>query len=157
MRVRSVFLAGPFKALVDPATGAMREADRTRIESVIDRLERDGYEVRNAHRREAWGAQFLTPEECTRLDFEEISTCDVFVAFPGAPASPGTHVEIGWASALGKPTVLLEEAGATYAFLVRGLHTVADVEHVEVGPGADVAEQVVTALRAVEARLAAQP
>ena len=149
-----IFLAGPFKALVDPATGAMRPADRGRIESVIDALEAAGHEVRNAHRREGWGAQFLTPEECTRLDFEDIRDCDVFVAFPGAPASPGTHVEIGWASALGKPVVLLEDEGATYAFLVRGLHTVADVDHVPVGAGADVTGPVLAALDRLTARAA---
>lgn len=147
-----VFLGGPFKASVDPATGTLRAAERTRLESVIARLESDGYEVHNAHRREGWGAAFLTPEECTRLDFEEISASDVFVAFPGAPASPGTHVEIGWASALGKPVVLLLEDGAEYAFLVRGLHTVADVVFVPVGPDSDVAELVAGAVRDIEAR-----
>jgi hypothetical protein len=147
-----VFLGGPFKASVDPATGTLRAAERTRLESVIARLESDGYEVHNAHRREGWGAAFLTPEECTRLDFEEISASDVFVAFPGAPASPGTHVEIGWASALGKPVVLLLEDGAEYAFLVRGLHTVADVVALPVGPDSDVAGLVAGALRDIEAR-----
>lgn len=44
----------------------------------------------------------MTPQQCTKIDFEEISTCDLFVAFPGSPASPGTHIEIGWASALKK-------------------------------------------------------
>ncbi|MFJ6674831.1 nucleoside 2-deoxyribosyltransferase [Actinosynnema sp. NPDC091369] len=152
MTARRIFLGGPFKASVDPATGTLRAAERTRLESVIARLERDGHEVHNAHRREGWGAAFLTPEECTRLDFEEISASDVFVAFPGAPASPGTHVEIGWASALGKPVVLLLEDGAEYAFLVRGLHTVADVVFVPVGPDSDVAELVAGALRDIEAR-----
>ena len=155
MRARRIFLGGPFKASVDPATGTLLAAERARLEAVIDRLERDGHEVHNAHRREGWGAAFLTPEECTRLDFEEISGCDVFVAFPGAPASPGTHVEIGWASALGKPVVLLLEERAEYAFLVRGLHTIADVVFVPVGPDSDVAGLVAGALRDIEARSAA--
>ncbi|MFE9747044.1 nucleoside 2-deoxyribosyltransferase [Saccharothrix saharensis] len=154
MSARRVFLGGPFKASVDPATGTLRAAERARLESVIARLERDGHEVHNAHRREGWGAAFLTPEECTRLDFEEISASDVFVAFPGAPASPGTHVEIGWASALGKPVVLLLEDGAEYAFLVRGLHTVADVVFLPVGPDSDVAELVAGAVRDIGARTA---
>lgn len=156
MSARRIFLGGPFKASVDPATGTLLAAERARLQAVIDRLERDGHEVHNAHRREGWGAAFLTPEECTRLDFEEISGCDVFVAFPGAPASPGTHVEIGWASALGKPVVLLLEEGAEYAFLVRGLHTVADVVSVPVGPDSDVAELVAGALREIEARSPAE-
>lgn len=149
-RDRRAFLAGPFKALVDQRTGAMRSADRARFESLIDRLERDGYQVHNAHRREAWGSAFLSPEECTRLDFEEISGCDVFIAFPGVPASPGTHIEIGWASALGKPIVLLLEEGHDYAFLVRGLHTVANVRYVTLSPGADLADQVAATVRMIE-------
>lgn len=44
----------------------------------------------------------MTPLQCTKIDFDEISTCDLFAAFPGSPASPGTHIEIGWASALKK-------------------------------------------------------
>jgi len=156
MSARRIFLAGPFKVLVDPATGTLRPGERRRLESVIDRLERDGHEVHNAHRREGWGAAFLTPDECTRLDFEEISGCDVFVAFPGAPASPGTHVEIGWASALGKPVVLLLEEKGDYAFLVRGLHTVADVTFLTIGPDSDVAGLVAAALRDIESRSAAE-
>jgi nucleoside 2-deoxyribosyltransferase len=143
---RSVFLGGPFKALVDDS-GVMRAAERARLESLIERLESEGYQVHNAHRREAWGAEFLRPEECTRLDYEEISACSVFVAFPGYPASPGTHIEIGWASAMGKPIVLLLEEGRDYAFLVRGLHAVAHVTYLTVRDGENLADQVAAAVK----------
>lgn len=65
--------------------------------------------------------------ECTTRDLEWMRRCDLFVAFPGEPVSPGTHVEIGWASALGRPTVLLTEPGRSYAALVTGLPSVAPV------------------------------
>ncbi|MEU9480457.1 nucleoside 2-deoxyribosyltransferase [Streptomyces sp. NPDC048191] len=144
----TVFLGGPFKGIVDPATGEMDKRYRCRFEALIDRLDSEGYVVHNAHRRESWGAAFLTPEECTRLDFDEISASDVFVAFPGAPASPGTHVEIGWASALGKPIVFLLEQDAEYALLVRGLHTVANVTVITVeDDDLELAEQVSLAVR----------
>ncbi|MGW5394890.1 nucleoside 2-deoxyribosyltransferase [Streptomyces sp. NPDC003952] len=141
-RTRSAFLGGPFKALVD-ADGAMNTEARTRFETLIERLEAEDYQVYNAHRRESWGAKFLTPDECTRLDYDEISASTVFVAFPGHPASPGTHIEIGWASALGKPIVLLLEEGVDYAFLVRGLHTVADVTYLTIGDTESLAEEVI--------------
>ncbi|GAA2979862.1 nucleoside 2-deoxyribosyltransferase [Actinokineospora diospyrosa] len=137
-----VFLGGPFKALVD-ADGVMRPDERARLESIIAGLESAGHTVYNAHRREGWGAKFLTPAECTRLDLDEITASDVFVAFPGSPASPGTHIEIGWASALGKPVVLLLEEGVEYAFLVRGLHTVTNVTYLTLAPGEDPTERVV--------------
>lgn len=125
--VSKIFLAGPFKSLVNAETGRMDDEHKSVFVDLIAFFEDRGYTVHNAHKREAWGERFMTPEECTRVDFEEISSCDHFVALPGDPASPGTHVEIGWASALGKPVTLLFEGAKEYAFLVRGLHAVVDV------------------------------
>lgn len=143
---KSAFLAGPFKALVDPATSRMSDVEITRLERLIAYLEGLGYDVHNAHRREAWGQSFLPPDECTRQDFDEIAASDLFVAFPGSPPSPGTHVEIGWASALGKRMVLLLEEGATYAFLVEGLPSVADVTLLRIPPGSDGVEHLAAVL-----------
>ena len=81
-------------------------------------------------------ANFLAPEECTELDLEEISGSDVFAAFPGSPPPPGTHIEIGWASTLRKPIVLLLHEDEEYAFLIRGLHAVGDVTHLYYTRGA---------------------
>ncbi|MFF8832359.1 hypothetical protein [Streptomyces sp. NPDC015131] len=128
--VSSMFLAGPFLQLLDPVTGEMPPGTRAPFAFLIDHFEGHGFGVHNAHRREAWGAELMSPETCTPLDQEEIRKADVFVALPGVPASPGTHIEMGWASAFDKPIVLLLERGREYAFLVRGLHTVATVEYV---------------------------
>ena len=132
---QTAFLAGPFKAIVDPETGVMSTFDRERYEALIGHLELCGYTVHNAHKRESWGANFLTPGECTWLDYEQIRECDLFVAFPGYPASPGTHIEIGWATAFGKPMILLLEAGHMYAYLIQGLHTVGNVRYVLIPAG----------------------
>ncbi|MGK5628931.1 nucleoside 2-deoxyribosyltransferase [Streptomyces sp. URMC 123] len=128
--VTSVFVAGPFTQLLDPATGAMSGRVRAPFATLIEHFESHGFEVHNAHRREAWGAELMSPDECTELDQKEIEKADAFVAFPGSPASPGTHIEIGWASAYRKPMVLLLEEAHEYAFLIDGLHTVASVEYV---------------------------
>ncbi|MFC5802653.1 nucleoside 2-deoxyribosyltransferase [Streptomyces formicae] len=128
--IDTMFLAGPFLQLLDPVTGEMPEGTRAPFATLIDHFEGHGLSVHNAHRREAWGAELMQPAECTRLDQEEIRKADVFVALPGLPASPGTHIEMGWASAFDKPIVLLLEEGQEYAFLVRGLHSVATVEYV---------------------------
>ncbi len=146
VRARKVFLGGPFKSVIDPGTGQLYARERERLDALIRRLEGDGCEVHNAHRREGWGSAFMTPEECTKLDFTEISRCDVFVAFPGYPASPGTHVEIGWASAMGKPIILLLEDGREYAFLVRGLHTVARVTYLTFREDTDLGPEVSAAV-----------
>ncbi|WP_405008230.1 nucleoside 2-deoxyribosyltransferase [Kitasatospora purpeofusca] len=127
---RTLFLAGPFIQLLDPETGEMPPGAREPFDLLIKHFESQGVAVHNAHRREAWGAELMRPEQCTALDQEEIRKAELFVALPGSPASPGTHIEIGWASAFGKPIVLLLERGREYTFLVQGLHTVAEVEEV---------------------------
>ena len=125
-----IFLAAPFKACVDPLSGDLVEPLKRRLLSLTQFFEEMGFFVFNAHKREGWGREMMTPEVCTRTDFEQIGESEWLVAIPGSPASPGTHIEIGWASAMGKRIVLLLEKGGEYAFLVRGLHTVADVTYV---------------------------
>lgn len=148
----SVFVGGPFYALVDPETGLMAQDDQQKITRIIDYFETGGAKVYNAHRREAWGAKFLTAPECTKLDFTEISQSDVFVAYPGVPVSPGTHVEVGWASALGKPMVLLLEKNVKHTFLVTGLETVANVEFIWFDDVDEILEQLPDAVSRVLGR-----
>jgi hypothetical protein len=130
VQLREVFVGGPFLNLVGN-DGQMSQLDQERFTRIIEYFEGLGALVHNAHRREAWGKEFMGPEECTRMDHDEIATSELFVAYPGVPVSPGTHVEIGWASAMGKPMVLFLERGKRHTFLVTGLHTVANVEYVE--------------------------
>ncbi|MFI1964567.1 hypothetical protein ACH429_10660 [Streptomyces pathocidini] len=156
--VHSVFLAGPFTGLLSPSTGEMPDATRTPFAVLIRHFEEQGLEVHNAHRRELWGAELMGPDECTELDQKEIEKADVFVGFPGVPASPGTHIEIGWASAFGKPIVLLLEEGEDYAFLVRGLRSVATVEYVHYKNVPDALPAIDEAVhRAVSRQRAAAP
>jgi len=152
---RMAFLAGPFKGIVDPETGMVRAFERERFEAMISHLEARGYTVNNAHKRENWGASMMTPQECTRLDYENIRDCDLFIAFPGYPASPGTHIELGWASALGKPMFILLEEGHKYAYLVQGLHVVGDVRYVNMPPDKIGLETFAAALEVAEARQSA--
>lgn len=145
MSLPRVFLGGPFKGIVDDS-GTMHPQERARYEALISGLEAAGCHVDNAHRREGWGAAFLPPKECTRRDFDEIASSDVVVAFPGSPPSPGTHIELGWASALGKPLVLLIEEHTEYAFLVQGLGAVAAVTYIELAAGEEPTARVVSAV-----------
>lgn len=93
---QKIFLAAPYKKAIDPQTSLLQEDVKRQIEKLITLLEEKGYSVHNAHKREQWGSQFMTPNECTKIDYEEIKKCDIFIAFPGIPASPGTHIEIIW-------------------------------------------------------------
>lgn len=138
-----IYVGGPFQArLVD---GELKVDDEYRAlyEDLIDCFEDRGWHVFNAHRREAWGAQMLPARTLTSMDYQDVSCCDVFVATPGAdPMSPGTHIEIGWASALGKRIFLLTEHGRDYAALVTGLPAVSDVTFVPFMMGGPVGTEV---------------
>jgi hypothetical protein len=123
---RMVFIGGPFTGLICPETRLLLPTWRNRYSRLIGLFESESWEVRNAHRREAWGEDIMPPAVHVKLDFEDIRACDLFIAFPGYPASPGTHVEIGWASALGKPMVLLLEEDHPYGSLVAWIDAVAD-------------------------------
>ena len=131
--MKKMFLAGPFKALVDADTQVMSTRHIEQFSAIIEFFEAQGWSVHCAHRREKWGREFMTPAECTTIDYQEIAKCDVFVAFPGAPASPGTHIELGWASAMKKPTVLLLEENQEYAYLVQGLGEITQVSEQHYG------------------------
>lgn len=129
--MKNIFLAAPFKNLIDKDTSLLIKECMNQLMSLISLLESLGYSVHNAHKREKWGKEFMSPDECTKIDYDEISKCDIFIAFPGNPPSPGTHIEIGWASAMNKKIfILIEEKEEHYAYLVRGLHTVADVTYI---------------------------
>ncbi|TFV30112.1 hypothetical protein E4K10_46205 [Streptomyces sp. T1317-0309] len=153
--MNSVFLAGPFMGLVNSATGRMPDLACRPFTVLIEHFEQQGIQVYNAHRREAWGKEVMAPAECTALDQKEIENADVFIAIPGIPPSPGTHIEMGWASAIGKPIVLLMDEGKEeeYGFLVRGLHAVATVEFVYVTDIALVLADVDAAIRRAVSRL----
>ncbi|MGH3773534.1 MAG: nucleoside 2-deoxyribosyltransferase [Pseudonocardiaceae bacterium] len=131
----TVFVAGPFIKLVDPATGRMPHRQRERFEKLINHFESSGCTVFNAHKREKWGEAFLEPGEFIQLDYDEMAASDVVVAVPGPPASLGTHIELGWASALGKPVVLLLERDEDYAPMLYGLRRIVPTTIVQTDDG----------------------
>lgn len=89
------------------------------IRRIYAAVRSDCDEVFLALEREGWGRSLMPGEICTPLDFAEMKRCDVVVAYPGA--SCGVAVELGWASALGKPLILLLDPAATYSPIIREL------------------------------------
>ena len=100
------------------------------ISSLLKFLRSKNFEVHNAHEREEWGSNWYTPEACTTLDFETIRSSDLLIAIPGNPASGGVHIELGWASALGKSVILLLDKAYTYSSLVEGLKQITSVKYI---------------------------
>ena len=140
-----VFLGGPFAGTL--SCGRMDPVYQQLYTALIRGLEDAGFAVFSAHRNEEWGARLLPPGESTPADFAAVSRCDVFVAIPGDPPSLGTHVEIGWASALGKPLVLLTGSEGARCALVRGIGTVARARWVALAPERPDVDEVVRAVR----------
>ncbi len=76
--------------------------------------------------RESWGESLMEAHSCAPLDFEEMKAADLVVAYPGN--SCGVSVELGWASAYGKPIVLLLERSRRYSPLIEGLPSLAGAD-----------------------------
>lgn len=100
------------------------------IKGLLTYFEKKGYEVENSHKREKWGEEWAEPELCVHLDYEFIKKTDIMVAIPGSPPSGGSHIELGWASFLGKKIIMLLKNGKQYSNLILGLYTITDVDYV---------------------------
>ncbi|AFS39681.1 nucleoside 2-deoxyribosyltransferase [Leuconostoc gelidum subsp. gasicomitatum] len=138
---KHIFLAAPFKQLLT-AEQVIDSRNKNMINKVIQLLENQHFIVDNAHKRENWGRNMMSPNQCTHADFQAIKSCQLFMAFPGTPASPGTHIEIGWASACEKQMVLLLQKDTTYAYLVTGLGAIGNVTYLYYADAADCLSQI---------------
>jgi len=121
-----VFIAAPItSALLDTGPNNEKRLDPD-LANFLCRLEKlivnSGHEVFMAHRVEQFGASVRPPHICTPLDFLAIKDADCLVAFP--QLSYGVHMELGWATALRKPIILIrEEGGHVGSPLLNGLST----------------------------------
>ncbi|MBD1227350.1 nucleoside 2-deoxyribosyltransferase [Xenorhabdus griffiniae] len=111
------------------------------IKSAIHHLESLGADVFSAHRTEQFGGttHLFTPEEVSQRDRHWMEQCDIFVAIlPVCPQqkqlmrTDGTHIELGWASALRRPIILVTEKpfDNSASHLLKGLSAIAQVHHI---------------------------
>lgn len=102
-----VFLATSFTSKLNP-DGTVMADFRSQIEKLIARYEAAGREVYCVARNEGWklaAADNATHE--LKNDFENVKTCDEFVALIDESLSAGVQLEIGYALALGKRITLV--------------------------------------------------
>jgi hypothetical protein len=119
-----VFVCGP---LTEALNG--QELDkglRGFLQLIHETLERVGMKVFSAHREEGWGQVEPLPDVVAKRDSAWMRDCDVSVMILATPARPrwrtdGTFVELGWATAMEKPVVVVGDLGAYRSALVRGL------------------------------------
>ncbi|MCQ8836410.1 nucleoside 2-deoxyribosyltransferase [Streptomyces malaysiensis] len=134
-----VFVGGPIQhaILPDGFVGQLRDA----ISTAIWHVEENGGNVFSAHVAEKFGVETasFTPDQVSVRDFRWMTKCDVFV--PVLPVLPdgtllrtdGTHVELGWASALGRPVVMITKQPfvESASHLLKGLHQVGDIQVID--------------------------
>lgn len=134
-----VFVGGPIQHAFD-LDGVFHVQTRSAIELSIASLRDQGYRVLSAHEYESFGEMDVSGkfhEVCSR-DFQWIRRCDVFVAVLPLDEngkviySAGTSVELGWASAMGKPIVLVCDPAPIYSHLVIGLDVVTRTSKVDI-------------------------
>lgn len=123
-----IFLGGPIQYLRLHGNSAAVIASHR---DVSDALTAAGFEVLSAHEVEQYGeiSDSFSPEEVTKRDFGWAQECDIYVAIlpldpHGVPyRTDGTHIEIGWVTAMDKKTVLMVGGNATkpYSHLVQGM------------------------------------
>ncbi|MGH3717729.1 MAG: nucleoside 2-deoxyribosyltransferase [Pseudonocardiaceae bacterium] len=132
--VPRVFLAAPFAqwlsedGLVDPTW-------RDRLSMLRQGFLDAGMPVFSAHHNERWGAGWLPAEVCVPNDFRAMETCDVVCAYLGTPASAGVCIELGWASAMRKPILLVLDRGIKHSQMIKGLTTVTRVRELVLAGG----------------------
>ncbi|MEU7182063.1 hypothetical protein ACWIG3_15180 [Streptomyces celluloflavus] len=132
LRGVTLFVGGPIQHALVP--GGMAAPIRDCLSLAIDQARRAGATVLSAHVAERFGADtaLFTPEEVSVRDYTWMRECDVFV--PVLPVldgtllrTDGTHIELGWASALGRPIVGITDQpfAESASHLLKGLAQVA--------------------------------
>lgn len=129
-----VFVGGPIQNAIGP-DGVFNAEIRHLIESVSKALKKANCHIISAHVYENFGEMDVRgkfQDVCAR-DYQWMRECDLFLAIlPLASngkviCTSGTFVELGWASAMGKPIVLVRDPAPKYSHLIEGLDVVTQV------------------------------
>ncbi|MEY9841039.1 nucleoside 2-deoxyribosyltransferase [Streptacidiphilus sp. EB103A] len=134
-----VFVGGPIQHAILPNgfVGHLQDA----ISRAIGIVKENGGNIFSAHMVEKFGAETaaFTPDQVSVRDFRWMKKCDVFV--PVLPLlegetlrrTDGTHVELGWATAMGRPIVVITKQpfAESASHLLKGLHRVGAVQVID--------------------------
>jgi len=137
---KTVVIGGPIQHASGDAGHFNRHLKRL-ILYVATILEKASYRVLSAHIAEDFGNLALVDSaELVLRDYGWMQLCDVYIALfiknysQQYIRSDGTHVEIGWASAMHKPIILLGDdvPSKENSHLVRGLGAISHVRFVSI-------------------------
>lgn len=126
---KSIFVGGPIQHVIS-SNGFDRNL-KSIISQVISIYSNQGWNVYSAHLAEEFGikTESLSPKYIATRDFIWMNDADLFLGIILSDAenkiirTDGTHVELGWASAMRKPTLLLcdDNSILELSLLVQGL------------------------------------
>ena len=146
---RKAFIAHKFTGFINNS-GQVDNRIVQRIISVESLLHENGYETSNPMRREEWGKDLLPSDISTPMYLEGIKESDLVVAFPYDSGS--VHIELGWATVLHKPVILLLDKKCSFSPLVHGLRKIAPVKVVEYANEDEIVRKLDKALKEIELR-----
>ncbi|MFD6433664.1 nucleoside 2-deoxyribosyltransferase [Streptomyces venezuelae] len=130
-----VFVGGPIQHAI--RDDGFHQPLQHAIGAIIESVSAAHGTVFSAHVAEKFGVDtpLFSPDQVSVRDIGWMRRCDVFVPVLPVDAAgelmrtDGTHVELGWASALNKPVVVVTPTplAPNASHLLRGLPSVADV------------------------------
>lgn len=142
---QTIFLAAPLTQTLD-GSGRVAPDYRDWLEDLIGALERAGHKVVSAHKREQWGERIDSPVTALKTDLRDLRQSHAVVAHVGDPPSPGVQFELGYATSLGIPIILLLEKERPHPYLNPALPTVNPTDILELDSKQDSHKRVVQAL-----------
>lgn len=144
-----LFFSAPFTKEFDSRARKYKDPNYPRfLQEITALLERLGHEVYLAQREDGWGESANSPENDAVKDFDYIQRwCDCVICYPRDYASTGVCIELGWASALGKRILLLEENAQATPLYVEGLRMLTQLTIVRFGDTPTLLERLEEKLR----------
>jgi len=126
-RCLRVFLAAPSLRLTGPADGVFTLALRGKVTALRDALLDAGVTVYSQHHDDTWTTRGLGTGLRVPSAFRGMQSADLAFAYVEAPLSAGVGMELGWASALRKPLVLLVDHAVAHNPMISTLEEVCPV------------------------------
>jgi nucleoside 2-deoxyribosyltransferase len=127
--LKSIFVGGPIQHAISSYT--FNKDLKAIITQIISIFSNEKWNVYSAHLAEEFGLKIdsFSPKFISLRDYTWMNNCDVFFAVllsnkdKKLIRTDGTHVELGWASAMGKPIILLcdDNYKSQLSLLVQGL------------------------------------
>ncbi len=129
-----VFLAAPSLRLTGPADGVFSLALRGRVSLFREALLAAGVTVYSQHHDDCWTTRGFGTGSRVPSPFRGMQSADLVVAYVGTPLSAGVGLELGWATALRKPVVLLVEQAVAHSPMISTLEEVSPVLPIRFDP-----------------------